>query len=174
MKLSRQCAHVLSQRGFFSESETTKERFMIIVQLCDLNLRADGCYPRHDSGETLATAVAVIQPHCAPAPDAVLFTRRHARSQHPRLRSCAPDASTGSTCRFCRCRATHDDLEAFCAAFADRLAFARRARRILHMPAPTGSSSGLDSNGPERRRRHRSRAMRMARSRSARQRRPGS
>lgn len=33
---------------------------MIVVQLSDLHLRADGRYPRHDAGDTLATAVAVI------------------------------------------------------------------------------------------------------------------
>jgi len=119
---------------------------MIIVQLSDLHLRADGCYPRHDPGDTLATAIAVIN-RMRPRPDAVLFTgdmldrsTRNYGLVRPMLdRLDVPLLPLPGN---------HDDGKAFRTAFADCRACAPGKADLAHA-CPDGLVIGLDSNGPD-------------------------
>ena len=119
---------------------------MIIVQLSDLHLRADGRYPRHDSGDTLATAVAVIN-RMRPRPDAVLFTgdildrstRDYGLVCHALDRLDVPLLALPGN---------HDDAEAFRRAFADMPACAPETSDFAYA-CPDGLVIGLDSNGPD-------------------------
>ncbi|MCC5977578.1 MAG: metallophosphoesterase [Salinarimonas sp.] len=118
---------------------------MIIVQLSDLHLRADGRYPRHDAGAALSLAVSVIN-RMRPRSDAVLFTGdlldRSTRDYTPvrlmlRALSVPLLAVPGN----------HDDPAAFRRAFGNDLAYAPEHLSFVHACAD-GRVIGLDSNGP--------------------------
>lgn len=118
---------------------------MIIVQLSDLHLRADGRYPRHDAGDTLATAVGVIN-RMRPRPDAVLFTG-DILDRSTRDYGLVRPLLDGLDVPLLPLPGNHDDAEAFRAAFADRLACAPGTSDLAHA-CSDGLVIGLDSNGP--------------------------
>ncbi|MGY6646007.1 MAG: metallophosphoesterase [Salinarimonas sp.] len=119
---------------------------MIIVQLSDLHLRADGRYPRHDAGDTLATAVAVIN-RMRPRPDAVLFTG-DILDRSTRDYGLVRPALDRLDVPLLALPGNHDDGEAFRRAFADMPACAPGTSDFAYT-CPDGLVIGLDSNGPD-------------------------
>jgi Icc protein len=118
---------------------------MIIVQLSDLHLRADGRYPRHDAGDALATAVAVIN-HMLPRPDAVLFTG-DLLDRSTRDYGLVRVVLDGLVAPLLPLPGNHDDAAHFRAAFADSVDFAEDHLSFMH-DRDDGRVIGLDSNGP--------------------------
>lgn len=118
---------------------------MIIVQLSDLHLRADGRYPRHDAGAALATAVTVIN-HMRPRPDAVLFTGDlldRSTRDYGLVRSILDKL----TVPLLPIPGNHDDDQGFRGAFADEIAYEPGHLSFSHR-CSDALVIGLDSNGP--------------------------
>ncbi len=119
---------------------------MIIVQLSDLHLRADGRYPRHDPAGALTSAIRVIN-RMQPRPDAVLFTGDlldRSTRDYAMLRSLlAPLAIP-----LLPLSGNHDDADAFRVAFAEHVAYAPDHLSFVHS-CDDGRVIGLDSNGPK-------------------------
>lgn len=119
---------------------------MIIVQLSDAHLRADGRYPRHDPANAIETAIAVIN-RMRPRPDGVLFTGdlidRSTRDYGPVAALLAP-----LTVPLLPLAGNHDDAGRFREAFADRADYAEEHLSFVH-DCGAGRVIGLDSNGPD-------------------------